>query len=359
MADHPFLLACRKQPVPHVPVWYMRQAGRYQPEYRKLRERHTLLEICRNPELCREVTCLPVEQLGVDAAILFSDIMVPLGPMGVDFDIVESVGPVTHNPVRSAADVARLRVFHPEEELPYVAESVRLITRDLHVPLIGFSGAPFTLASYIIEGRPSRDYLRTKRLMWSEPDVWRSLMEKLAEVIVRYLRMQIAAGAAAVQVFDSWVGSLAPEDYRVHVLPAMRRIFSGIADTEVPAIYFGVGTGELLPLFAETGASVIGIDWRVSIAAARRRTQGRVAIQGNLDPALLLAPWPEIQRRARQIIDEGLEAPGFIFNLGHGVVHHQPPVEVDTLRRLTDFVHEYSADRIAESTRVTARRDEP
>ncbi|MCL6597526.1 MAG: uroporphyrinogen decarboxylase [Alicyclobacillus macrosporangiidus] len=346
MAQHPFLLACQRQPVPYVPVWYMRQAGRYQPEYRQLRERYSLLDICRIPELCMEVTRLPVTQLGVDAAILFSDIMVPLGPMGVDFDIVEHVGPVTHNPVQSAADVARLRVYDPAAELPYVAESVRLICDSVDVPLIGFAGAPFTLASYIVEGRPSRDYLKTKRLMWSEPAVWQSLMDKLADVVIRYLRMQIDAGAAAVQLFDSWVGSLAPEDFQAHVLPAMRRIFGAIADTGVPAIYFGVGTGELLPLFAEAGASVVGVDWRVSIREARRRTGGGVAIQGNLDPALLLAPWPEIERRARSVIDQGLEADGFIFNLGHGVVYHQPPVAVDTLRRLTEFVHEYSALRI-------------
>ncbi|MCL6592953.1 MAG: uroporphyrinogen decarboxylase [Alicyclobacillus sp.] len=350
----PFLLACRRQSVPYIPVWYMLQAGRYQPEYRKLRERYSLLEICRNPELCYEVTRLPVEQLGVDAAILFSDIMVPLGPMGVSFDIQESVGPVTDQPVRTAADVAQLRVYHPEEDLPYVAESVRMLAAHLPVPLIGFAGAPFTLASYIIEGRPTRDYLQTKQLMWRAPDVWHQLMDKLAEVISRYLRMQIRCGAAAVQLFDSWAGSLSPDDFAEYVLPALRRIVTSLQDEQTPIIYFGVNTGDLLPLLADLGVHVIGLDWRVPVAAARRRTAGRVALQGNLDPAMLLAPWPQIERRARTILDAGLVCDGFIFNLGHGVVHHQPPVAVETLQRLTEFVHEYSAAQLHQARRERA-----
>ncbi|MCL6547955.1 MAG: uroporphyrinogen decarboxylase [Alicyclobacillus sp.] len=351
-----FLQACRREPVDQVPVWYMRQAGRYQPEYRKLRERYSLVDICRHPELCAEVTRLPVEQLGVDAAILFSDITIPFGPMGVQCDIREQVGPVIGNPVRTRADVEHLRVFDPDEDLSFVMDSIRLLRRDLTVPLIGFAGAPFTLASYLVEGGPSRDYVRTKQLMYGDPGTWQLLMDRLADVALRFLTAQVKAGAQAVQVFDSWVGSLSPDDYRESVLPAMRRLFAGLQPLGVPVIYFGVCTGDLLPLMGESGASVVGIDWRVPIRTARSRIGRPVAVQGNLDPALLFAPWPEIERRARNIVDEGLEAPGFIFNLGHGVIHRQPPVEVSTLRRLTQFVHEYSRERLAQRAKEVSAR---
>jgi uroporphyrinogen decarboxylase len=341
-----FLAACRRQAVTHTPVWYMRQAGRYQPEYRKIRERYSLVEICKIPELCMEVTKLPVDQLGVDAAILFSDIMIPVGAMGLDFDIQERVGPVVEHPIRTAADVERLRVFDPEESLPYVLESVRLLKENLTVPLIGFSGAPFTLASYMIEGRPSRDYVKTKQMMWSEPALWQKLMDKLADVIIVYLTAQVKAGAAAVQLFDSWVGALSPEDFRTYLLPTMRRIFSALSRLDVPMIYFGKDTGELLSDFRETGATVISVDWKVPLAAACKRIGPDLAVQGNLDPVLLFAPWPVIEQRARAIIDAGLQHSGFIFNLGHGVTHHNPPIETATLQRLTQFVHEYSAEQI-------------
>ncbi|CAM3734370.1 uroporphyrinogen decarboxylase [Alicyclobacillus pomorum] len=339
-----FLNACRRQPVTHTPVWYMRQAGRYQPEYRKIREKYSLIEICQIPELCVQVTKLPVDQLGVDAAILFSDIMVPVGAMGLAFEIKEHVGPVIENPIRTAADVDRLRVFHPEESLPFVLESIQLLKQNLNVPLIGFSGAPFTLASYMVEGRPSRDYVKTKQLMWSAPDIWRKLMDKLADATIVYLRAQVAAGAAAVQLFDSWVGSLSKEDYLAYVFPTMQKIFGALADLDVPMIYFGKDTAELLVDFTRTGATVIGVDWKIPLAEACRRVGRNFAVQGNLDPVLLFAPWDVIERRARAIVEAGIQHSGFVFNLGHGVTHHNPPVETATLQRLTAFVHEYSAE---------------
>jgi uroporphyrinogen decarboxylase len=345
-----FIEACAKQPVNHIPVWYMRQAGRYQPEYREIRKKHSLLDICRIPELCYEVTKLPVDQLNVDAAILFSDIMVPVGAMGLNFDIQENIGPVVEHPISSLADVDRLRVFDPEESLPYVLDSVRLLKQNLDVPLIGFSGAPYTLAYYMIEGKSpkTRNYLKTKQMMWGQPEIWTALMDKLADAITGYLRAQVAAGAAAVQLFDSWVGSLAPDDFREFVLPTVKKIFTGLQDLGVPLIYFGVDTSELLPAFTETGATVIGIDWRVPIPTAREKIGGDFALQGNLDPALLLAPWPVLEDKARKILDAGMAREGFIFNLGHGVIHTNPPVEIETLRRLTEFVHDYSRDRLAQ-----------
>ncbi|WDL96202.1 uroporphyrinogen decarboxylase [Alicyclobacillus sp. ALC3] len=344
-----FLDACWRRPVDRLPVWYMRQAGRYQPEYRKIRERYSLLDIVRHPEVCKEVTMLPVEQLNVDAAILFSDIMVPVGPLGVQFDIKEAVGPVIESPIRSQSDVDRLHLYDPVAELPYVFDTIQMLHRDLKVPLIGFTGGPFTLASYLVEGGPSRNYVRTKQLMWSEPDVWQSLMDKLADMTISYLTAQIDAGARAVQLFDSWVGSLAPEDFETFVLPVIQRVFAALEPHGVPLIYSGVVTGELLPLIAKTGATVVSIDWRVPIESARARLGSNIAIQGNLDPAMLFAPWSAILPRARAIVDAGLAAPGFIFNLGHGVVHNNPPIETAILRQLTDFVHAYSSECIAQS----------
>ncbi|MCF8565804.1 uroporphyrinogen decarboxylase [Alicyclobacillus tolerans] len=337
-----FLQACRREPVTQVPVWYMRQAGRYQPEYRKIREKYSLVEICQIPELCSQVTKLPVTQLGVDAAILFSDIMIPVGAMGLDFEIKEGVGPIIDTPVRSAADVERLRVPDPEESLSHVLETIHMLRQDLTVPLIGFSGAPFTLASYMVEGGPSRHYVRTKQLMAGNTPVWNSLMNKLAEMVIVYMKAQIKAGAQAIQLFDSWVGSLAPDDFQTYVLPTMKHIFNALQETGVPLIYFGVTSGELLSMFAETGANVIGVDWRVPIRSARHRVGQAKALQGNLDPVMLFAPWPEIERRAKSILDAGLEENGFIFNLGHGVL---PEVEVAVLQRLTAFVHEYSSQK--------------
>jgi len=335
-----FLKACLKQEVDHVPVWYMRQAGRYQAEYREIRKKHTLLDICKIPELCAEVTTLPVQQLGVDAAILFSDIMVPLGPMGVKYDIIEKRGPVLETPYRTAADIASLRPIQPEEDLSYVLETIRILARELKVPLIGFTGAPFTLASYMVEGGPSRNYIRTKQLMYCHPEEWTQLMEKLGDMVVTYLKAQVEAGAKAVQIFDSWVGALTADDYVKYVYPTMKRIFEELKDLQAPKIYFGgVSSGELLPLFKELDTEVIGLDWRVPISEGRRRIGDRFAVQGNLDPTLLLAPWPILEQKAKDIIDQGIEKPGFVFNLGHGIF---PEVPGDMLKRLTDFVHEYS-----------------
>lgn len=342
----PFIRACHLQSVDHVPVWYMRQAGRYQPDYRAIREKYSLVEICKHPELCAEVTKLPVTQLGVDAAILFSDIMIPVGAMGMDFEIQENVGPVIDSPITSLSDIERLQVFNPDEGLPHVLETIRQLKNDLTVPLIGFTGAPFTLASYMIEGRPSRNYIRTKQMMWGHPELWRPLMAKLGAMVVRYAKAQVAAGAAAIQLFDSWVGSLSVPDFRTYVLPTIQDIFHQLKDIGVPLIYFGVNTGELLASFAQSGASVIGVDWRVPLPVARQRIGSNLAVQGNLDPILLFAPWPVLERRAREILDEGMQQPGFIFNLGHGVTHNQPTVEVETLRRLTELVHEYSQSRL-------------
>lgn len=335
-----FVKACLKQKVDHVPVWYMRQAGRYQPEYREIRKKYTLLEICQIPELCAEVTTLPVQQLGVDAAILFSDIMVPLGPMGVKFDIIEKRGPVLETPYRTIDDINSLRPIQPEEDLPYVLDTIRILARELKVPLIGFTGAPFTLASYMVEGGPSRNYIRTKQLMYSHPDVWHNLMEKLGDMIVTYLKAQVAAGAKAVQIFDSWIGALAPADYVQYVYPTMKRIFQELKEIDAPKIYFGVGSGELLPYWNDLNTDVIGLDWRVSIPEGRERIGERYAVQGNLDPTLLLAPWSVLESKAKEIIDQGIQKPGFVFNLGHGIF---PEVPGDMLKRLTDFIHEYSA----------------
>ncbi|MBP1931154.1 uroporphyrinogen decarboxylase [Ammoniphilus resinae] len=335
-----FIRACLKQEIEHVPVWYMRQAGRYQAEYREIRKKHTLLEICRIPELCAEVTILPVQQLGVDAAILFSDIMVPLGPMGVKYDIIEKRGPILETPFRNADDIASLRNIEPEEDLSYVLETIQILARELKVPLIGFTGAPFTLASYMVEGGPSRNYIRTKQMMYGQPELWNRLMEKLGSMIVTYLKAQISAGAGAVQIFDSWAGALAPEDYKQYVYPTMKRIFQELKEVPVPKIYFGgVSSGELLPLWNDLDADVMGIDWRVSIREGRKRIGNNHAIQGNLDPTMLLAPWSKLESKAKEIIDQGLEAPGFVFNLGHGIF---PEVPGDMLKRLTDYVHEYS-----------------
>jgi uroporphyrinogen decarboxylase len=315
----------------------MRQAGRYQPEYRALRERHSLLDIAGTPTLAADVTCWPVERYGLDAAILFSDIMVPLGPAGVRYEIREGVGPVVAHPIRTRADVERLQPIHPARDLPEVQEACRLIVRRLDgIPLIGFAGAPFTLASYLVEGRPSRDYLETKRLLWSDPETWALLMDRLGDIVVAHLRAQVEAGAQAVQLFDSWVGALAPSDYERAVLPTMQRIFRALEPLNVPRIYFGVGTAGLLDLMHRAGPDVLGVDWRVRLPAVRRALPPGVALQGNLDPAALLAPWPVVAREARRILADMAGDPAFIFNLGHGVL---PATDPDTVRRLVALVH--------------------
>jgi uroporphyrinogen decarboxylase len=319
----------------------MRQAGRFMPEYRAIRSRMGFLELCKDPEAAAEVTLLPVEHLGVDAAILFADILLIVEPMGVGLEFARGEGPVIHRPVRSAADVARLAEVDPAESVPYVFETVRRVRAALgdRLPLIGFAGAPFTVASYLVEGGASRDYLWTKRFMYGDPEGWHRLLALLARTIARYLAGQVAAGAQAVQLFDSWVGSLAPDDYREYVLPHSRAVIQAIPP-EVPVIHFGTGTAGLLESFRSAGGHVLGLDWRVDLGAAWARVGHDVAIQGNLDPAALLGPPAEIRRRARDILARAEGRPGHIFNLGHGVL---PDTPVDHVRALVDAVHELSA----------------
>lgn len=340
-----FIRASRKEHVDRVPVWYMRQAGRYDPDYRAIKEKYSLLEICKQPELAAEVTMMPVKKLGVDAAILYSDIMNPVASIGIDFDIVANVGPVIHNPIRSAADVERLKPIDVEGDLGHVLETIRILDRELKVPLITFAGAPFTIASYLIEGRPSKNYLKTKQLMYSEPEVWHELMRKLGDMAIAYLRAHIANGGKAFQLFDSWVGALSPADFRKFVLPTIERIFSELSDLPQPKIYFpGVSSGELLPELQGVQADVIGLDWRVPIAEGRRRLGHRTAVQGNLDPTILTAPMSVIESYAAEIIDQGIREPGFIFNLGHGLF---PEASLEKLAELTGFIHSYSERAIA------------
>ncbi|MBI3077861.1 MAG: uroporphyrinogen decarboxylase [Deltaproteobacteria bacterium] len=337
----PFLKACQREPTAYTPIWLMRQAGRYLPEYRAIRARLSFLELCKDPEAAAEVTLLPVERLGVDAAILFADILLPVEPMGVGLEFSRGEGPVIRRPVRTGADVDRLSEVDPGEAVPFVFDTVRQVRQALdgRVPLIGFAGAPFTLASYLIEGGASRDFLHTKRLMYGDPGAWSALMEKLARTVTGYLNGQIAAGAQAVQLFDSWVGCLAPEDYRERVLPHTRRVIQGITP-RVPVIHFGTGTAGLLELMREAGGEVIGLDWRVDLGEAWRRLGDGVGVQGNLDPAALLATPDEVRRRAKAILDRAGGRPGHIFNLGHGVL---PQTPVDHVVALVEAVHELSA----------------
>lgn len=340
-----FIRACQKEHVDQIPVWYMRQAGRYDPDYRKIKEKYSLLEICKQPELAAEVTMMPIRKLGVDAAILYSDIMNPVASIGIDFDIVANIGPVIANPIRSAADIERLKPIDVEGDLSHVIETIRILDRELEVPLITFAGAPFTIASYLIEGRPSKNYLRTKEMMYSEPKLWHELMRKLGDMVITYLRAHIAAGGKAFQLFDSWVGALTPADFRQFVLPTIERIFAELSDLPQPKIYFpGVSSGELLPELHNVKADVIGLDWRVSIAEGRRRLDNGFAVQGNLDPTILTAPINVIESYAKEIIDSGIEESGFIFNLGHGLF---PEASLEKLAELTAFVHSYSNKAIA------------
>lgn len=334
-----FLLACHRQPVDRTPVWFMRQAGRYQPEYRKIRERYSLMEICRHPEVAAEVTMLPVTQLDVDAAILFSDIMVPIHEAGVDVEIKPNVGPVIDRPIRDSAGVERLRPLVPEADVPYVIETVRILRDELKVPLIGFAGGPFTLASYLVEGRPTRKFHEVKRMMFATPDVWHRLMERLCQIVIPFLEAQVKAGARAVQLFDSWAGCLSPHDYQEFVMPYSKRIFQSIEPLGVPKIHFGVGTGELLTHLRDAGADVVGVDWVVPLDEAWRRVGYETAVQGNLEPNLVLGPLDRLMDRTRDVLVRAGGRPGHIFNLGHGVL---PETKVDTLKRVVDAVHEYS-----------------
>jgi len=333
------LRALAGESVERVPVWFMRQAGRFQPEYRALRERHGMLEIAGTPRLAAEVTVRPVEQLGVDAAILFSDIMVPLGPAGIAFEIREGLGPVVAAPVRDAAAIARIRPVDPEQDLPAVLEAVeRSVALLGDVPLIGFAGAPFTLASYLIEGRPSRQYAETKRMLWADPVAWDQLMRRLTDLAAAHLTAQVRHGCAAVQVFDSWAGALSLADYQASVAPHMRRLFDQLRGLGVPVIYFAVGAGHLVEAMAATGPTALGVDWRMPLAGVRARMPAAMALQGNLDPVAVLAPWSVLEGAARRVVDEGGRT-GYVFNLGHGVLPTSSP---DQLRRLVRLVHDYS-----------------
>lgn len=338
--ESPFLAACRRRPVPYTPVWLMRQAGRYQPEYRAVRSRLGFLELCRTPEAAAEVTVLAVEQLGVDAGIIFADILLLLEPFDVGLAFEPGNGPTIRRPVRSGADVDRLPVFDAAA-LAYVYEAVRLAARALRVPLIGFAGAPFTLASYLIEGGGSTDWVRTRAFLYGDPGAWRALMERLVPAIASYLNGQIEAGAAAVQLFDSWVGCLPPADYRTHVLPHVRALIGALRPA-VPVIHFGTGTAGLLEAMRAAGGEVIGLDWRVDLDAAWARLGDDVAVMGNLDPAALLAPIPEIRRRAAAVLAQAAGRVGHVFNLGHGIL---PQTPVDHARALVDAVHELSRRR--------------
>jgi uroporphyrinogen decarboxylase len=356
-----FLKACRREPVDRTPLWFMRQAGRYMPEYRALRARHGFLEMVKTPELAAEVTLQPIYAFELDAAIIYADILPPLEGMGLQLTYEQGEGPVIHNPLRTHADVAALAEPDPRETVGYTLDAIRLVQHELggRVPLIGFSGAPFTLASYAIEGGGSREYRRTKRMMYSEPATWHLLMQKLAQLVGDYALAQLAAGADAIQLFDSWAGALAPNDYAEYVLPYVQQVIATIKnkeqrtknkgpenlygepsvaaiDNRPPVIYFGTDTAGLLGLLRQSGADVIGVDWRIALDDAWAQLGPGVAIQGNLDPHALFAPWPEIERRATDILNRAAGRPGHIFNLGHGILTETP---VENVARLAEFVH--------------------
>jgi len=335
-----FLQACHRQPVDATPVWFMRQAGRYMPEYRAIREKYSLLEICYQPELAAEVTLQPVRALGVDAAILFADILLPVIPLGVGLEFGKGEGPILQNPVCTMEDVRTLNPVEAETDLGYVMDAIRILRGELNgIPLIGFCGAPFTVASYMIEGGSSREFLKTKTIMYSDPQTWYALMEKLSSVLAGYLVAQIRAGTQAVQVFDSWVGALSPQDYEKFVLPYSQKVLQAAKNENVPVIHFGTNTTTLLPLMKSAGGDVIGLDWRIPLDDGWTLLGSDVAVQGNLDPITLFAPLPEINARVHDVLRRADGRPGHIFNLGHGILQNTP---VDNVKAVVDMVHEYS-----------------
>jgi uroporphyrinogen decarboxylase len=340
--NSPFMRACRREPVPFTPIWLMRQAGRYMQEYRDVRARVGFLELCKTPALAAEVTVTAAERLGVDAAIIFADILLPLEPMGLQLEFTKGDGPVIHNPVRSANDVERLIEIEEVDALEFVLEAIRQTRSALRddLPLIGFAGAPFTLASYIVEGGSSKNYVHTKSLMYNDSGAWHSMMSLISRALVKYLNSQVNAGAQALQLFDSWVGCLSPDDYRQYVLPHTRSVIAGI-NSGVPVIHFGTGTGELLQLISEAGGSVIGIDWRVPLDEGWQRVGHDKAVMGNLDPVALFANREHLRSQARGILDQAGGRPGHIFNLGHGIL---PETPVDNVIALVEMVHEMSAE---------------
>lgn len=335
--DHPFLAACRGEPASRTPVWFMRQAGRSLPEYNERKGDISILDAVEMPELAAELTLQPVHRYGVDAAIFYSDIVVPARAIGFGIEIVSGVGPVAEHPFRREADLERLPVFEPPVHAPYVSKTVELLVGELgETPLIGFAGAPFTVASYLIEGRPSRTYEHTKAMMFAEPDLFHRLLDRLADIALASLRDQVEAGASAVQLFDSWAGALAPATYERFVLPHSQKVLEGVADLGVPRIHFGVGTGELLALMGDAGADVVGVDWRVPLDDARARVPGK-AVQGNLDPAVVFAGWDATEQAVDDVLVRNAGRPGHVFNLGHGVL---PGSDPGILRQIVDHVHE-------------------
>jgi len=338
-----FLRACRRLPVDATPVWFMRQAGRYMPEYRQLREKYSLLEMVHQPEIAAQVTMQPVCALGVDAAILFADILLPVIPLGLSLEFAKGEGPVIGNPIRSGQDIDRLRPIQAESDLGFVMDTIRILRKELPsgVPLIGFAGAPFTLASYMIEGGSSRDYRLTKELMLSEPDTWGRLMDRLAAALEDYLLAQVRAGAQAVQLFDSWVGALSPGDYATHVLPYSARILKAVEATDVPVIHFGTGNATLLPLMRQAGGTVIGLDWRIPLDQGWKLVGEDVAVQGNLDPTDLFAAPTVLRTRVEDVLRRAAGRPGHIFNLGHGILQGTP---VDHVRHVVEMVHAYKSE---------------
>ncbi len=340
-----FLKACLRQPVDRTPVWFMRQAGRYMQEYQAIRQRHSILDVCKTPALAAEVTLQPIQRFDLDAAIIFADILLPLEAMGLQLEFIEGRGPVIHNPIRGEVGIVELRSVDGEA-FPYAGEAIRqtLDLLDGRVPLIGFAGAPFTLASYAIEGGSSRDYARTKHLMFSQPTVWHQLMNKLSTVVIEYLRVQSRAGAQAIQLFDSWVGCLSPGDYEEYVLPHVQSIFSALRVEGIPLIYFGTGTTGLLPLMKKAGSDVMGLDWRVRLDEGWAQVGYDVGIQGNLDPMVLFAPEKEIERRIRDILQQAGGRPGHIFNLGHGIL---PTTPLRSVEIAIECVHRYSSSTVS------------
>lgn len=343
LSNDRLLKACRRQPVDRTPVWFMRQAGRYQPEYRAIKEKYSLFEICEQSELCAQVTLLPVEQLGVDAAILFSDIMTPVRGMGVD--VVLDPGPQLAHPIRSMADVEALRPLEVEEDVPYVTETIRILVRELKVPLIGFAGAPFTLASYMVEGGPSKHYVVVKSMMYGAPEVWFALMEKLTAMTITYLQAQIHAGCQVVQLFDSWVGNLTLADYQRYVQPFSARVAEAVRAAGASLIHFGFGTGHLLPAMAAIGVDVQGVDWKEPLGQAWARLGYSVGVQGNLEPAALFAPEDVLKEKVKAVLKEAGGRPGHIFNLGHGVL---PTTPMDALKRVVEIVHSVDPKEVAQ-----------
>ncbi len=338
--DYRFLKACRGEPVDATPVWFMRQAGRYMKEYRALKEKYSFLEMCQTPELATEVTLQPLKPLGVDAAIIFADILLPLEPMGTGLEFVKGDGPSIPRPVRTRKDVENLRPVNSEEQLGYVGQAIKLVRKEIEgkIPLIGFAAAPFTLCSYMVEGGKSSEFKITKLLMYEEPDTWKLLMEKVSTVLIDYLKMQVASGAQALQIFDSWIGCVTPEDYREYILPYCQKVMNALKDLDVPVINFSTGTSSMLDVIAQAGGDVMSFDWRINIDQARDIVGWDKPVQGNMDPVVLFAPIPVIKKRVHDIMRRVGGKPGHIFNLGHGILQHTP---VDHVKAVVDMVHEY------------------